>query len=431
MAVLFCVAGWLVSADLLRVSAGGAAADSPFLRAVCGGDGEGDGCKSVLTSPSAYFRIGSAPNSPRIPVSALGMAYFACAGLWYLFIGSPTRERRHWHVLILVLVIAGAFSSLSYVRLMAFVLHEWCGGCVAAHVLNGGLLLVTLLAWPWRAAKRPSAPHPGLRLVLATSTVGVLASFLHLFAVYLMIASSYVTRIEQRYKDVVQDSAYVQWNFGRQPIVDLKLSDDEHCTGAPEAPHTAVVFSDFQCTHCKTLHDLLAEILDRHPGRLRIAYRYYPQDPACNDNPDYVAGAHASACRAAAAVEAARVLGGPEAYERMRDTLFARQAQIPKRPPPQQTQAERELFADWAAELGLCRAAMLEAMDAPLVQERIQRDIALAHELGLKAMPAVFLDGRRLAHGWQMRSTWDALLAEDEASAEVTPPTPPAGDSAD
>ncbi len=421
LAVALALAGWCVSWQLLLVSIGDKAAN-PFLQALCGGDEE-SGCNSVLTSPQAYVRIAPAPESPRIPVSAFGMAYFAFVALWYLFVGPPVRSGRAWHLLIGLVVLYGAWQSLVYIDIMKSELRQWCGGCLAAHGLNGGLLLLTLAAYPWRSAAQRAPRHPTARLALATAAAGALAGFIHLALAYVVVAGNILKERTAQFSAVLKDPEYILWDFHRQAPVSIPLYDDEIFAGDPAAPHTAVVFGDFQCSHCRQLHGILMEVAHTYPDRLRVAFRYYPQDAECNPNPRFRTGGHASACRAARAAEAARVVGGRDAYLAMRAKLWDNQAALPDRPVARQSEQERKLFEDWAAELGLARAAFTAAMESAEVTTRIRADIELAQRLDLQAMPVVYTDGRKLRN-WSKLETWDVIL-NGPADATTQPAAAP------
>lgn len=410
LAVVVAVAGWYVSFKLALISSGGAA-DS-LLAAVCGGsDAAGKtGCDAVLTAPQAYFALGTDPGAPRMPVSVLGMAYFAAVGVWYLFVGPPTRARRGWHLVIAVFVLMGVWESVGYMRIMAFELERWCGGCLVAHALNGGLAVLTILAWPWRRADETGGLHPSHRLALATATAGGLALLTHLALVYVLVAGQILQERTAAFRQVLDDPAFILWDFERQDTVELPLRADEFLAGDPAAPHTIMVFSDFQCTVCKQLHETLQRVLTKYAGRVRVAYRHYPQDPECNPHPNFRAGAHGSACRAARAAEAVRRVAGDEAYARMCALLYERRSQLPKRPVEQLSPTERNLLTNWAVELGVDRAAFEAAFNSDQVAVRIVADIAQADALGLAAMPVLYLDGKRLRN-WTRDETWDALLA--------------------
>ena len=417
-AVLLAIVGWYLSFQSFRVSAG-AEVNDPLLRAVCGGSADGtDNCTSVLTSPEAYL---GPSNGPRIPVSTLGMGYFAFLGLWYVFIGPPTANRRLWHFVVAAVVFCGVLQSLYYIAIMAYDLHRWCGSCLATHAVNGGFLLVTLLAWPWRRRRRatPTRPHPSARLVLATMTAGGLAFLAHLAIVYVFVAGSILSQRTAQYAKILDDPEFLQWNYARQPAVSIPLREDEAFAGSPTAPNTVVVFSDFYCTHCRESHETLQHVARKYPGALRIAFRYYPQDPECNPNPRFRVGGHAAACRTCRAAEAARVIGGRDAYLHMRERLWGGQAELPTVSFAMQSEAQRRILDEWAVETGLDGAAFTQAMESPEVAARLAADIALADELGISAVPALYLNGKRVLN-WTKLGTWDALL--DGASAATTQP---------
>ena len=419
-AVALALAGWCISLGLLLISGGLAA--KPLMELACGGHEKGN-CASVLTQPQAYVALWSGPGAPRLPVAAFGMAYFAFVGLWYLFVGPPTHNRRFWHLVILAVVGLGVWSSLRYIGIMRYELHQWCAGCLTAHAINGLLLALTLLAWPWRRPAVPPQPHPGFRLALATIVAGLLGLTTHLAAAYSVLLLGSVQRQSATYAAVLNDPEFVRWDFNRQPAVDLPIYADEVFAGSPDAPNTVVVFGDFYCPHCRQAHEALVAAATRHPGRTRVAFRYYPQDPECNSNPDYRSGGHPSACRAARAAEAARRVGGRDAYLAMRAKLWAEQARLPDVPSAQQSAAQRRLFEDWAAELGMDRRAFTAAMDSPEVASRIAADIHVAERLGQSAMPVIYLNGK-LLRGWSNAEVWDALLGGSVATITGTASQP-------
>lgn len=411
-AVVIAAAGWYVSYRAFGVSAQTGGLD-PLLTKFCGGPDESglDNCGAVLTSPQAYLALGPNAGSLRIPTATFGMAYFAALLVWYLFIGPPTYERRKWFLVPALVLIGGIIYSVSAIQVMAQVLNRWCPICIAAHALNGGLVLLSLIAWPWRRPRREVLPHPTARLALAVILAGVLLLLVHLLVVFVQVVGSITRERMAEYTRIVGDPEFVRWDFQRQAAADIPLYADEVFAGNPDAAHTVVVFGDFQCTVCKQSHEMLMEVARKYAGQIRIAFRYYPQDTACNPNPRFRTGGHFSACRAVAAAEAARAVGGLEAYLNMRALLWERQNLLPKVPLPQQSPAQLELFESWAAELNLDGAAFQQALESPVIADRVRSDIELANKLGISAVPVVFLDGKRIL-GWSKLETWEALLGE-------------------
>jgi protein-disulfide isomerase/uncharacterized membrane protein len=413
LAVALAVAGWYVSLQLLQVSLG-STETNPFLSVVCPSGKEGantSDCAAVLSSPQAYLSLG--PNLPRIPVSAFGLAYFLTVGLWYLLVGPPTRPGRLWHLCIFLIVLGGAGVSLNFIRIMQAELHRWCLACLIVHALNGGLLVLTVLAYPWRAPTQAVAPHPTARLVLATAVAGVLAFAAQLGLMFALLFGAVLAERMRTYGAVLDDPAFIRWDYERQSPVAIPLAEDEVYEGAPGAAETVVVFSDFQCPNCRSLCVLLEEVMRKYPGRIRIASRHYPNDRECNP---YVplGGAHASACRAARALEAARVVGGPDTYLALQKRLWEKQDELPAVPYVRQTTPQRDLFAKWAAELSLDPAAFTAAMEDSAVTARVQADVELGHRLAVAEVPTEYLNGRLLRNAQKMQA-WDVLLGPPPA----------------
>lgn len=46
--------------------------------------------------------------------------------------------------------------------------------------------------------------------------------------------------------------------------------------GAADAPVTVVEFSDFECPFCKQSYSTVKQVLERYPGKVRLAYRDFP-----------------------------------------------------------------------------------------------------------------------------------------------------------
>jgi protein-disulfide isomerase/uncharacterized membrane protein len=416
LAVFLAVAGWFVSLQLLQVSVN-SNQTNPFVSAVCPTKegAEKSDCAAVLSSPQAYLRL--VPNV-KVPVSALGLAYFLTIGLWFLLVGPPTRPGRHWHWIILVFVLGGVAVSLHFIWVMHAELHRWCQACLVAHGINGALLVLTLLAYPWRAPRETVLPHPTPRLVLATIVAGLLA-FVAQVGLLMAVLFGWQAEHLKAYFKVLEDPAFVRWDYDRQAPVTIPPASDQVYEGPADAPDTVVVFSDFQCPNCLKLHRVLDEVQQKYPGRLRIVSRHFPSDGECNP---YVplGGSHVSACRAARAVEAAAQLGGREASLDLARKIWARQAELPTQPLTRQTAAQHELFATWAGEVGLDRAAFTAAMDSEAVRQRVQADVELGHQLKVSEVPTVYLNGKLLRSA-QTMAVWDALLGPaPEATGQPT-----------
>ncbi len=423
LAVLLCLAGWWVSYQLLRASFEGAPSN-PFITALCGDENNPGGCMSVLRSERAKIFSGGKAGAG-FPWAGMGMAYFAFAGVWYLFVGVPDRSRLGWHVIIALVIGGGALASIDLTLVMKSELRTWCTGCLIVHGINTALVLLTVAAFfaaPAADGVAPaSVPAPverasvpvlqgagGVRAVnptasqaLATLLAATAIFALHVKSIQLGMVSGSAQQMMRVYRDITDDPEYVRWRYAREAPADIPLRDDEPWLGDSAAPNTVVAFIDFQCPVCKNAAEMLKQMVERYPDKLRVTFRHFPQDSACNAA--YDKRHHLAACDAARAAEAARLTGGPEAFARMRTLLYERQRDL-----------ELGNWREWAASIGLDTEAFEVNMRSPKVDERIREDTALGGRLGVTAIPALYLNGRKFV-SWSRPETWAVLLDDRPA----------------
>ena len=143
---------------------------------------------------------------------------------------------------------------------------------------------------------------------------------------------------------------------------------DSPAKGPVDAPVTIVVWSDFQCPHCRIALPMLEGAFDKFSPKVRLVHKFYPLH------------AHTTAEPAARAAIAAQNQGR---YWEMERLLFGHQdAQQPKD------------FDDYARQLRLDpqRFRADEASDA--TTKIIARDRADADRLGLNGTPFILINGR-------------------------------------
>lgn len=408
IALLLALAAWWLSFELTLRSFG--SQPIGIMAALCSakpGDASGDGCRSVLASEWASVPLSSRPGTPRLPIAAVGMAYFSALTLWLVFAGGGARVPRVWQGLVIAVTLIGLVFSLDFLRIMKFVIGQWCVGCLTVHALNFAIFLLLILLFPFRGPDK--SRHPSHGLALAALTAGALAFLLHLVFFAARLSEVAVRPLQDAYSKIVHDPEFARWHFQRQPIVSEPLdrtaggeTPDGRLIGPESAVNELVIFSDFQCPQCERLHAMIETLLAEQPPRLRVLYRHYPLNSACN--PHAESAKHPESCRAARAWEAAYRVGGREAAARMGRALFANQNQL-----------NEAGYEQLAAQIGLDGGAFGAALQSPELDATIAGDIALADRIGVTTTPAVFLNGRRFDH-WLARETWDALLAAPGAS---------------
>jgi protein-disulfide isomerase len=181
-------------------------------------------------------------------------------------------------------------------------------------------------------------------------------------------------------------------------IVSL-VDPDDPSRGPESASVTVVVFGDYTCMHCRRtsayLKAMLAEDTD-----LRVVWKHFPR----NDE---------DAVSAAVLAHALRELGGSAAHWAFHDTLFSEEL------------TGRDLHERIALALVSGRARV--DADTKTIAETAQRvgvdrvraSVELGSQLGVRALPTMFLNGRRMVGVENEASLRRAVLAEREAVRDL------------
>jgi protein-disulfide isomerase len=168
--------------------------------------------------------------------------------------------------------------------------------------------------------------------------------------------------------------------------------------GAADAPVTLVEFSDFHCPFCKRVQPTLTQLLDRYPGKVKLAFRDFP-----------LGQLHPQARRAA---EAARCAQDQGKFWEYHDILFANAPQ-----------ASAEDINRYAQQIGLDVSKFNACLFQSVHHEAVQRDIDEATKLGMTGTPAFFINGRFL-NGAQPLEKFVQIIEEEltrsQANAAVS-----------
>jgi uncharacterized membrane protein len=354
-AACLLLAGWMVFHSLTGV------------RLV--GCGAGSACDSVMGSPWAYVAGG-------IPVSLPAAVVYLLLAICILFLGGNKPEDRALDRILwpLMLFLGGCIigAALWFAYLQAFVLHTFCKYCSLLHLLGVIAAVLVILA----------AKRNGVRF-LASLIAGLVAA-----AVFAVVQS--YTRPEAVYDAGRTDASLPAFSDEEIPVL-----------GAPDAPEELTLLFDFQCVHCRRLHKVLPDLLEKAGGAYRIHLCPVPLSSACNPYiPNSGIDRFAGSCpltRYALAVWYAR----PDAYAEYWDYLLgegdAKAIVVP---------AEAETRA---------RALLGAGFDAAVADPRIDAYLRKAEELFGRTSNAEKSGVPRLIHGqnWLVPETddADALLA--------------------
>jgi protein-disulfide isomerase len=178
-------------------------------------------------------------------------------------------------------------------------------------------------------------------------------------------------------------------------------TDDDPSRGAPNAPVTLVVFSDFQCPSCGANHPMIEETVNSYGNQVRLVYRDFPL------------AMHENARKAAEAANAAFAQGK---YFEYAEVLFKNQKAL-----------DVASLKKYATEVGLNRARFDAALDSGAYAAEVNHDIADGQQYGVVGTPTVFVNGVRVNNlsDETLRAAIDRALAQKRKTA-ATPPTAPA-----
>jgi protein-disulfide isomerase/uncharacterized membrane protein len=300
------------------------------------------------------------------------------------------KQRETLSIVIQLSTVWGLLFSVYMAIIAFFVLHTLCLMCSALYLINIGMFAA---AWWLRADLRAIGHRQALeragqnRLVLLGSVGAIVA---------LIVVGSWealgrggqfptAAAIER------QRPEFYHWFFA-QPVVHVPL-DASPSRGDPTAPVTIVEFSDFECTHCAAFHQSLEEVLRRSDQNVRVVFRHFPLDSACN--PHVASRLHPQACLAAIASQCAAEQGKFWQYHNI---LFDNQLHL-----------GREYLISYATRLGLDAGRFTACLTSESVQAQVARDTQAAAELGIDSTPTWFINGRKITGALEPERLTDAL----------------------
>jgi len=424
IALALVVAGALTSNALVQLHLG--TTTGGLTERLCGGPLD---CGRVLQSKWAWLRIGKTA----IPVAVLGSAYFTVMGMWLLCVGRLPGRLRLWWFLPAGVSVLSLAASVFFTYIMAAVLKTFCGLCLATHAAN---LPLTVLLWilalnaGLQRQDQPDQPAVGCGGLWKVPVLAIVAGLAIAVAQFRFFESAAVFKAYRqatyRLLALETDPDIARVRMEKAKHVGIPIRPDDPMCGPSDARHTVVVFTDFQCPACGKTIDVLRDVQKRLGGGFRLVFKYFPLNSRCNPDRLPFMPSNAFSCDAAAAAEAARRLGGNEAFWKMHDAIFAHQHELGSRP-----------YRKLAKEIGLDPEQFERLWRSEQTLKRVIEDAKVGSKLDIKGTPAVFLDGRRIRTPvvWDMKSRqpdldktvslWKALLTGAERTSRPAQSTQP------
>jgi len=213
------------------------------------GCSQGTDCNLVLGSKWSFlFGI--------IPVSALA------AGVWITFLiclklHSSNRDLELQHFLNrILLVLSGAVtgSAAWFIWLQSHMIQAFCPYCMTSHILG---IIISILTVIWCIKQKPG--HSVLNICFGLIIAVALA--------VVQFATTPLTLAER--------------GFTREPLPELS-AQELPVIGDPDAPHKVSLLFDWQCSHCRQIHNMLPDAVEHLSGKVAFVLCPISLSRECN-----------------------------------------------------------------------------------------------------------------------------------------------------
>ena len=170
-------------------------------------------------------------------------------------------------------------------------------------------------------------------------------------------------------------SGYVLLNQGTTYSA-TEIAENDHVRESGEKPVSIVVYADFQCPACAIEHQTMSQAWPSIRESAQLVFRHFP-----------VSNSHRHAWTASLYAEAA---GKQDRFWEMHDYLFATQPIWSNLP-----EVENE-FDSYALELNLDIEQLHSDIASEEVVMKVRNDLRGGTAEGVRATPAVFINGRQI-----------------------------------
>jgi protein-disulfide isomerase len=178
---------------------------------------------------------------------------------------------------------------------------------------------------------------------------------------------------QNRLQALLQDKLFRKYNYEfllKEPTAPIQKIDTTNAfsRGSANATVTVVMFSDFQCSACSTIHPYLQEVLQNYGDKVRFVLRNFPLPTL-----------HPNAINAAIAAQAAKSQG--KFYEYV-EVLYKNQAKL-----------DVASLKKYASDLGLNRKQFDLELNSRKHRDFIKKDLEDGVFYGINSTPTIFVNG--------------------------------------
>ena len=339
-------------------------------------------CTQAYLSPYGSF-LG-------VPVALFGVFFFALVLLLVGFGGRPGSAARDAVPAYVFAISTVGLAFILYLGWASYVqLKTFCMLCAATYVSVIGIFIVSGGATTFPMTTLPRRVPRDAR-ALASSPIALVLAILFLGGAGTAIASFKGEPTRQAPPPLKtltdKERADVAAWWEKQPTIEPAIPMDG-------AKVMVVIFSDFQCPHCRAAHAAYKPLIAKYasnPG-VRFVLKHFPLEGECNSYAPN--GGHSAACEAAAAVVEARQTGKAE---KMTDWLFENQDSL--------TPSGVRVAAHDVGGIADFNGGYEEAL------KEVKADADLGGRIGVGSTPTIVLDNRKLPAGVVDPAALDALI---------------------
>jgi protein-disulfide isomerase len=179
--------------------------------------------------------------------------------------------------------------------------------------------------------------------------------------------------------------------------------DADPAIGPANAKVTVVEFSDFECPHCRELHETFKTLIPEHPD-VRFVFKDYP-----------LTQIHPWAETAAIGARCAYIQN-PDTFGKISDQIFANQDLI---------SAENvwEKLNEFAAQVGLDADTFKSCLTSKEAKDAVDNDRREGESLSVNSTPTIFINGRSVGGG-DKSTIIQYLTYESSRQTQTGPHTP-------
>jgi protein-disulfide isomerase len=200
--------------------------------------------------------------------------------------------------------------------------------------------------------------------------------------------------------------------FGAKPFQSyremLQAGANGPAKGGASKAMEFVVFSDFECPHCKEAQPIVAKLLADYPSA-HFVYQDYP-----------LTHIHTEAFKASTHAYCVAKTGGNDAFFNFSDALFEAQAGLTPA-------ASDQTLKDAETKAGQDPAKIAACAATPAAKDAVNASIALGDKVGVNQTPTLFVNGRALPiNGIPYPMLQKIIEFQAQLDGVPLPPAPPA-----